>query len=105
LVWQEGKFVELLVLKGKFVLNHEKKELRISRILSILASFLSWFKDKSSCQSLHPSFPGSKTNHPESPFILPFLVQTKALTSNTIHHHQTKKGAMQIEGTEKASTF
>src|SRR5690606_10869092 len=50
-------------------------------ILSILLSFLSWFKDNTSCQSFYPSFPGSKTTFPFfspdplNPFILPFLVQ------------------------------
>src|SRR5690606_19659744 len=38
--------------EGKFVLNQEKKDGRIDRILHILASFLSWFKDKTSCISL-----------------------------------------------------
>src|SRR5690606_6655350 len=61
---------------GKFVLNQERKDFRMLRILFIFSSFLSWFKDNTpilasflfslrrSCQSFHPSFPGSKTIHP-----------------------------------------
>src|SRR5690606_13940599 len=75
-------------------------------ILLILKSFLSWFRtkhpanscivpfpvqNKTSCKSLHPSFPGSEQNilqilasflsrlkkqPPANPCILPFLVQT-----------------------------
>ncbi len=75
-------------------------------ILTILASFLSWFRTKhpdnpcilpfpaqetTSCKSLHRSFPGLKQNilqilasflsrlktkHRANPCILPFLVQT-----------------------------
>jgi len=74
LVW-EGKFVELLVWEGKSVLNQEKKELRISRILSILASFLSWFKDKSSCQSLHLFFLVQRQ------IFLSFLIQRQIILS------------------------
>ena len=48
-------------------------------ILSILESFLSWFKDKTSYISLNPSFPGSKKKHPAYPWIRPFLVQRKKI--------------------------
>ncbi len=33
--------------EGKFVLNQKRKDEKINRILHILKSFLSWFKDNS----------------------------------------------------------
>jgi len=59
----------LIDLEGKdgLSLNQERKDEKMSRILSILASFLSWFK--TNFLSLSDS-----TKHPVNPCILPFHV-------------------------------
>jgi len=51
--------------EGKVVLNQEKKDKKISKILFILTSFFSWFK---TIPSLHPSFPASR----QKPALLQF---------------------------------
>jgi len=45
---QERKDIRIyrIMRKGKIVLNQERKDIRIYRILLIFKSFLSWFKTK-----------------------------------------------------------
>ena len=64
----------MFCLAGCFVLNQEKKDLRISRILSTLKSFLSWFK------TIVPSF----NEYPILSIIASFLSWFK--TTNLVNH-------------------
>ena len=59
--------------EGKVVLNQEKKDKKISKILFILTSFFSWFKTK------NPVHPYILFFLVQDNTVLPFLVQSQIL--------------------------